>query len=111
MGRVTLKTIAAETGLSKFAVSRALAGKSGVSEETRDRVTEVAARLGYRKPAPAESKPLGVVFNDTDIINSELHMQIQGGVQREAQQLGFSVRVHSTHSERTSKRWPAPALD
>jgi LacI family transcriptional regulator len=98
MGRVTLRTIAAETRLSKFAVSRALAGKSGVSEATRARVAEVAARLGYRRPPPAEAKLLGVVFNDTDIMNSELHMQIQGGVQREAQRLGFSVRVHWTHS-------------
>jgi LacI family transcriptional regulator len=93
-----LGTIAAETGLSKFAVSRALAGKSGVSEATRERVAAAAARLGSRKPAPTVSKPLGVVFNDTDIINSELHMQVQGGVQREAQRLGFSVRVHWTHS-------------
>ena len=38
MARVTLRTIADATGLSKFAVSRALAGKSGVSEETRARV-------------------------------------------------------------------------
>ena len=53
MRRVTLQTIAEETGLSKFAVSRALAGKSGVSEETRARVAEVAARLGYRRPARA----------------------------------------------------------
>jgi LacI family transcriptional regulator len=98
MARVTLKTIAAETGLSKFAVSRALSGKSGVSEATRAMVVEVAARLGYRRPAAIESKPLGVVFNDTDVINSELHMQIQGGVQREAHRLGFSVRVHWTHS-------------
>jgi len=95
--RVTLKTIAAETGLSKFAVSRALAGKSGVSEATRQRVAEAATRLGYKRPA-ADAKPLGIVFNDRDLINSELHMQIQGGMQREAQQLGFSVRVHWTHS-------------
>jgi LacI family transcriptional regulator len=98
MRRVTLGTIASETGLSKFAVSRALAGKSGVSEETRARVADAAMRLGYRKPASVESKPIGVVFNDTDVINSELHMQIQAGVQREAQRLGFSVRVHWSHA-------------
>jgi LacI family transcriptional regulator len=98
MARVTLATIAEATGLSKFAVSRALAGKTGVSEATRARVAEVALRLGYLRPKPAERRPLGVVFNDSDVINSELHMQIQGGVQREAQRLGFPVRVHWTHS-------------
>jgi LacI family transcriptional regulator len=97
MARVTLKTVADATGLSKFAVSRALAGKSGVSEATRARVAEAAGRLGYRRPAPTERKPLGVVFNDIDVINSELHMQLQGGVQREAARLGFTVRVHWTH--------------
>jgi LacI family transcriptional regulator len=98
MRRVTLGTIASETGLSKFAVSRALAGKSGVSEATRARVAEAAARLGYRRPAPVEPKPIGVVFSDTDVINGELHVQIQAGVQREAQRLGFPVRVHWAHA-------------
>ncbi len=93
MARVTLKTIADESGLSKFAVSRALAGKSGVSEATRGRVVEIAARLGYRRPA-LETKPLAVVFDADDIINSELHMQVQTGIQREAQRIGFGVRFH-----------------
>ena len=98
MSKVTLKTIAVETGLSKFAVSRALSGKSGVSEETRELVTEMAARLGYKKPAPTSAlRTLGVVFDDTDIINSELNMQIQSGVRREAEALGFSVRLTWTH--------------
>lgn len=98
MSRVTLATLAAETGLSKFAVSRALSGKNGVSEATRVRVAEAASRLGYRRPVPVEQKPIGVVFSDADAINSELHVQIQSGVQREAQQLGYSVRVHWAHA-------------
>ena len=97
MSRVTLQMIAQETGLSKFAVSRALAGKSGVSEETRSRVAAAADRLGYRRAPTAEPLQIGVIFNDTDIINSELHMQIQSGVQREAAQLGLAVRIHWTH--------------
>lgn len=98
MPRVTLATIASETGLSKFAVSRALSGKTGVSEATRARVAEAASRLGYRRPLAVEQKPIGVVFNDADVINSELHVQIQSGVQREAQRLGYSVRVHWAHA-------------
>lgn len=98
MGKITLRTIADETGLSKFAVSRALSGKSGVSAETREIVTEAAARLGYKKPVPAAAlKVLGVVFDDTDVINSELNMQIQSGVRREAEAMGFSVRMNWTH--------------
>lgn len=98
MSKVTLRTIAEATGLSKFAVSRALAGKSGVSAQTRELVTRTAARLGYRKPAASiVQKTLGVVFDDTDVINSELNMQIQSGVRREADALGYSVRMHWTH--------------
>ena len=78
-------------------MSRALAGKSGVSAETRERVAETAAQLGYKRPA-AEPKPLGIVFSYDDPVNSELQMQIQGGVQREAQRLGLAVRVHWLHS-------------
>ncbi len=96
MARITIQTIATETGLSKFAVSRALAGKSGVSEDTRVRVNEAATRLGYKRTAVAP-RLLSVVFDATDIINSELHMQIQAGVQREAARLGYTVRIHSTH--------------
>ncbi|MGV0817583.1 LacI family DNA-binding transcriptional regulator [Martelella sp. AMO21009] len=97
MSRVTIQTIADETGLSKFAVSRALSGKSGVSEATRLKVNETAVRLGYRKTA-STSRVLGVVFDDNDVTNTELHMQIQNGVQREAQLLGYALRIRSTRN-------------
>ena len=47
LARVTLATIAKQTGLSKFAVSRSLSGKDGVSEATRARVLQTAAEIGY----------------------------------------------------------------
>lgn len=98
MARVTLATIAQRTGLSKFAVSRSLSGKDGVSEETRKRVKEVAAELGYARPVTdAEPPALGVVFHDTDLINSELHLLIQSGFQAEAQKRGYQVRMRWTH--------------
>ncbi|MEK1872519.1 MAG: LacI family DNA-binding transcriptional regulator, partial [Rhizobium altiplani] len=100
-GRVTLQTIAREVGLSKYAVSRSLAGKSGVSEETRERIREMAVRLGYAKPAAqAGSNDIAVVFHDLDPVNSELYMQVQNGMQGEAQRLGMGLRVHWTHSAR-----------
>ncbi len=50
--KITLDDIAAETKLSKFSVSRAIAGKSGVSKETRKQVLDACERLGYvRKKA------------------------------------------------------------
>jgi LacI family transcriptional regulator len=47
MSRVTLKTIADETGYSVTTVSRALAGYDDVSERTRHLVQQTAERLGY----------------------------------------------------------------
>lgn len=98
MAKVTLSTIAAHTGLSKFAVSRALSGKDGVSAETRRRVEAVATELGYVRPIdPVESPQIGIVFHDTDLINSELHLLIQSGFQSEAQRRGYQVRMRWTH--------------
>jgi LacI family transcriptional regulator len=98
MARVTLSTIAEMTGLSKFAVSRSLAGKDGVSDETRRRVQQVAAELGYQRVVEAVQAPvLGVVFHDTDLVNSELHLLIQSGFQTEAQRGGYQVRMCWTH--------------
>ncbi len=49
MSRVSLEVIAAELGISAMTVSRALRGRPGVSAELRQRVREVAERLGYRQ--------------------------------------------------------------
>ncbi|XEC93628.1 LacI family DNA-binding transcriptional regulator [Paenibacillus tarimensis] len=45
--KVTIQQIADMTGVSKFAVSRALSGKSGVSAQTRDMILRTAGQLGY----------------------------------------------------------------
>lgn len=98
MARITLSTIAAKTGLSKFAVSRSLSGKDGVSDETRRRVQQIAEELGYaRAEAEIEAPVLGIVFHDTDLVNSELHLLIQSGFQTEAQRSGYQVRMCWTH--------------
>ena len=46
---VTLEDIAREMQVSIVTVSNALAGRSGVSEELRTRITEKAREMGYRK--------------------------------------------------------------
>jgi len=55
--RVSMQTIADSLRLSKFAVSRALSGKTGVSEETRRDVLAAARALGYRLPRGAADAP------------------------------------------------------
>jgi LacI family transcriptional regulator len=51
-GRVTVRAIAAETGLSIATVSRVLNGGDNVAAETRQRVRQVVERLGDRAPEP-----------------------------------------------------------
>src|SRR6185312_13202185 len=97
MGRVTLADIATELGLSKFAVSRALAGKGGVSAATRLLVEEAAGRLGYARALPKVSAEVQLIFHDHDPVNSELAMQIQAGVQQEASAAGVPLRMGWTH--------------
>jgi len=98
MARVTLKQIADTVGLSTFAVSRALAGKDGVSPATRRLVSGAAERLGYaRARVAAGPREIAVVFHDLDPVNDELSIQIQSGVQREAQRLGRPVRLLWSH--------------
>jgi len=97
MARVTLGDIAAELGVSKFAVSRALAGKGGVSPTTRQLVEEAADRLGYLRAAPRESDEIQLILHDHDPVNSELAMQIQAGVQQEASAAGVPIRMGWTH--------------
>jgi LacI family transcriptional regulator len=98
LARITLSTIAKKTGLSKFAVSRALSGKSGVSEETRQYVQSVAAELGYLRPVQGNTpNVLGIVFHDTDLVNSELQVLVQSGFQAEATLRGYQARMIWTH--------------
>lgn len=65
--KVTIQSIADFTGLSKFAVSRGLSGKSGVSVQTREVILRAAGQLGYFKdsqPAPAASAPIELMDID-----------------------------------------------
>ncbi|MDQ0475322.1 LacI family DNA-binding transcriptional regulator [Labrys wisconsinensis] len=68
--RVTIREVAADTGLALSTVSNALAGKEYVTEETRKIVNEAALRLGYRASAVARalrmnrSFALGVLIAD-----------------------------------------------
>ncbi|MFC5404156.1 LacI family DNA-binding transcriptional regulator [Cohnella soli] len=45
--KMTMQQIADHVGLSKFAVSKALSGKSGVSPDTREKIIQAATQLGY----------------------------------------------------------------
>ena len=58
--KVTIQEIADFTGVSKFAVSRALSGKSGVSPQTRDMILKAAnwGTLRISRTKPRENQRL-----------------------------------------------------
>lgn len=65
--RATLSDVAVAAGVSKATVSKALNGRDDVSAETRERVLDAVATIGYR-PAPGPAQPhdrrtLAVVFD------------------------------------------------
>jgi len=45
--KITMQQIADHLGVSKFVVSKALSGKGGVNEATKNRVIQAASQLGY----------------------------------------------------------------
>src|SRR5882724_2797347 len=53
--RITIKQVAAASGVAPSTVSSALTGKGYVSPETRSRVVETAESLGYRASSLARS--------------------------------------------------------
>jgi LacI family transcriptional regulator len=67
MKRATVKDIATELNISLGTVSKALTGKTGISEETRTMVMDTAKRLGYRVNRLAQSLArnpivIGIIF-------------------------------------------------
>src|SRR5579871_6126725 len=72
--RVTIKKIAQELGISHSTVSRVLNDKQSnlVSDITRERILEVAGRMGYRPSRIAQAlqgkstQLIGVFVPDTD---------------------------------------------
>ncbi|MCL4505643.1 MAG: LacI family transcriptional regulator [Chloroflexi bacterium] len=79
----TLSDIASDVGVSIMTVSRALADKPGVAQETRQRVLESAKRLGYatnpegRAAVRETTSTIGVLVNN---IGSEYAGEIIDGI-------------------------------
>ncbi|MGN0641857.1 MAG: LacI family DNA-binding transcriptional regulator [Huintestinicola sp.] len=70
---VTMKNIAEKLGISVVAVSKALSGKKGVSDELRTRVRRTADEMGYRYETAAVRKK--DCSNNIGIIVAERYIQ------------------------------------
>jgi LacI family transcriptional regulator len=91
--KVTLDDIAAATNLSKYSVSRAIAGKSGISQETRKKVLEACEQLGYvkKKTETNEKKHIMFIIPKYDAQDTNFWMRVMLGIEDALTQQGYSL--------------------
>ncbi len=97
---VTIKEIAKQLNVSKSTVSRALRDSSEISEETKQRVLDLARELNY-SPNPIalsllknRTRTIGIIVPDID--NPFFSMAI-GGVEDVAYSQGYHVMIYQSH--------------
>lgn len=112
MSNITLDTIADQLGISKFAVSRALAGKPGVSERTRRSVIDIAEKLGYSAhlKRAMNARSIEVIFHDRGVANRELWTDVQLGIETEASRWGLNTAIRWTDDHRIVARTEKSAV-
>ena len=92
--KVTLNDIAKATNLSKYAVSRAISGKTGISEKTRARVLQACEELGYEKPARHNDlKHILLCIPESDISDTTFWMKVLQGIESAATAKGYILHV------------------
>jgi LacI family transcriptional regulator len=117
--RVTLSNIAQACGVSLSAVSLALRGKPGISQETRERVVETAHALGYhfKAPLPPASKrtiqTIGMLV--TPKIEDEPHISpfyayIISAVEATCQMMGLNLMYANVLLDRNFNPYSIPQL-
>ena len=97
--RVTIADVAQEAGVSMMTVSRAINNKGGIREETRQRILEIAERIGYRPSGVARalatnrSCTIGLVIPD---VANPFFSQIVRGAEDLAYASGYNVFLVNT---------------
>lgn len=99
---MSLKGIAKQLGLSITTVSRALNGYSDVSQETRERITAEANRLGYRPNAMARRLKMGkidavglVYPSRLRVLNNSAFLAMIGSISTELSEQGVDLLLVS----------------
>jgi LacI family transcriptional regulator len=100
-GHATIEQVAREAGVSKQTVSRVINARPDVAEETRKRVQQTIARLGYqpsaiaRALAQSRSHSLGIVGSGLEYYGPARTLV---GIERQANELGYSVLLSLLHN-------------
>ncbi|NYI06847.1 LacI family DNA-binding transcriptional regulator [Allostreptomyces psammosilenae] len=117
MKRPTIADIAQAAGVSKGAVSYALNGKAGVSDQTRARILDIAARLGWHPSSAARALSEGrsgaiglVVDRPAWVLGIEpFFMQLISGIEAQLSGSGTALLLEVTEDTEaemaTYRRW------
>ncbi|MBQ6230265.1 MAG: LacI family DNA-binding transcriptional regulator [Eubacterium sp.] len=92
--KITMKDIAQEMDVSIVTVSKALAGKDGVSEKLRGEILDKARELGYiyRKSIDrGEGRDVAIVISERFIGENSFYLKIYQNILLELTQRGFSA--------------------
>jgi len=115
--RVTIRDIAERAGVSKGAVSYALNGRPGVSDDTRQRILEIARELGWypnraaRALSAARADACGLVLaRSANVLAFEpFFMQFIAGVESELSAHSMALTIQLVRSEEEAvevyRRW------
>jgi LacI family transcriptional regulator len=96
----TIKDIAQRAGISYSSVSRALNGKKGVSEETRQKVNKIAEEMEYSPNALArglvqkQTGTIGLILPD---IANPFYPELVRGVEERASLAGYNTFLCNTN--------------
>jgi LacI family transcriptional regulator len=98
-GRPTMADVAEQAGVSKMTVSRVINGRAGISDDTRLRVLESIASLGFvpsqrgRSLAVGRSNLLGMIVLN---VTSEWVWSLVLGAGQAAEALGYQLLLRTT---------------
>jgi DNA-binding LacI/PurR family transcriptional regulator len=111
--RPTMRDVAEAAGVSRALVSIVFRGAPGASEQTRARVLEVAAGLGFSPNRSASllklrrNRHLGVTMD----VRSTFHAELVEGIQAAADAAGYEVVLSAVSPSRPEDRAVSTLLD
>ena len=93
--KVTLDDIAKEVSLSKYVVSRAISGKSGVSEKSKEKVLLACKKLGYEKKTSIADDHKYVIFviPEVDAQDTSFWMRVMLGIENSLTSRRYGLHV------------------